>query len=387
MKKHLLFFLMLPFTFLAQGQNSKAFEVHAYSEEKSNDKVYSISTTNDADHPDNLFSKKKHTISVEADPVDAGNVSGGGNYNDGETATLNATANSGYIFVNWTDVYGNVYSDNPFSFTVDSANRLTAHFAKPELIGETRPCHRQKCTYIVTGVDNAFRYFWETTDPNAIIEGSEDSVSVYWGTTENNHTLSVTILRWDWNPVIKKELNNIEVVSEINQDEANHTIATKKLHGSGKDYILIYTNPDTTYNYQWFRNDSLLPGANKQYLYQKGGLDDGTYKVYISKDEPDENGDLICGAFSPEYTVSSVTIQTPNLTIYPNPSSVGTNLIFVNENEGESQLSIYSVDGKLLHCQTVTDHQAIVNINLPQGMYIARLTNGQDVKVERIVIQ
>lgn len=45
----------------------------------------------------------KYTITVVANPSDGGKVSGGGQYDSGATATLNAIPNSGYRFVSWSD--------------------------------------------------------------------------------------------------------------------------------------------------------------------------------------------------------------------------------------------------------------------------------------------
>ena len=44
-----------------------------------------------------------YTITVEASPAEGGNVSGGGTYAENSTATLTATANTGYTFKQWND--------------------------------------------------------------------------------------------------------------------------------------------------------------------------------------------------------------------------------------------------------------------------------------------
>ena len=42
---------------------------------------------------------KKYTITVEANPANAGTVTGGGTFTDQATTTLTATPNAGYQFV------------------------------------------------------------------------------------------------------------------------------------------------------------------------------------------------------------------------------------------------------------------------------------------------
>ncbi|MBQ6742237.1 MAG: leucine-rich repeat domain-containing protein [Bacteroidales bacterium] len=66
-----------------------------------------------------------HTITAtSADPA-MGTVTGGGTYNGGATATLTATPNSGYHFVQWQD--GN--TQNPRTITVTGDATYTATFA------------------------------------------------------------------------------------------------------------------------------------------------------------------------------------------------------------------------------------------------------------------
>ena len=49
------------------------------------------------------FSLKTYNLSVSANPVTGGNVTGGGNYPYGEYVTITATPNEGYQFLNWND--------------------------------------------------------------------------------------------------------------------------------------------------------------------------------------------------------------------------------------------------------------------------------------------
>ena len=69
-----------------------------------------------------------HEITVTANPAEGGTAEGAGTYNHGTTATLTATANTGYHFVNWTHV-GEVVSNSPtFTFTVTEAANYVANF-------------------------------------------------------------------------------------------------------------------------------------------------------------------------------------------------------------------------------------------------------------------
>lgn len=69
-----------------------------------------------------------YTINASADPANGGTISGAGTYTQGQTCTLIASANSGFVFLNWTE-NGNVVSSNAtYSFTVTGNRTLVAHF-------------------------------------------------------------------------------------------------------------------------------------------------------------------------------------------------------------------------------------------------------------------
>ncbi len=74
------------------------------------------------------FSTSTYAIALDAQPSDGGSVTGGGSYEFGETATVSALTNEGFIFVSWTEGGTEVTSDPSYSFTVTGNRNLTAHF-------------------------------------------------------------------------------------------------------------------------------------------------------------------------------------------------------------------------------------------------------------------
>ena len=73
-----------------------------------------------------------HTITVSANPAEAGTVTGAGEYEEGVTATLTATANEGYEFVNWTEGEEVVSTDAEYTFEVLADRALVANFKEAE---------------------------------------------------------------------------------------------------------------------------------------------------------------------------------------------------------------------------------------------------------------
>ncbi len=67
-------------------------------------------------------------ITVTASPAEGGTVTGAGTYNFGTVCTLKATANAGYIFINWTENGEVVSTEDIYSFTVTGDRSLVANF-------------------------------------------------------------------------------------------------------------------------------------------------------------------------------------------------------------------------------------------------------------------
>ncbi|MBR0176244.1 MAG: choice-of-anchor J domain-containing protein [Bacteroidales bacterium] len=72
------------------------------------------------------FTQDSYTLTVTANPPAGGTATGGGTYHYGETATLTATANSGYEFHGWSD--GS--TENPHTVTVIGNATYTAIFGE-----------------------------------------------------------------------------------------------------------------------------------------------------------------------------------------------------------------------------------------------------------------
>ena len=82
------------------------------------------------------FVVDEDTIDVSANNDKYGSVSGGGTYQKGKPVTLTATANNGYIFVNWTENGNVVSTDATYSFLMANARTLVANF-KPKTFNVT----------------------------------------------------------------------------------------------------------------------------------------------------------------------------------------------------------------------------------------------------------
>ena len=189
----------------------------------------------------------------------------------------------------------------------------------------------------------------------------------YWASNRSGRVLSNIV--------------SIKVMSFINPSDVNAIVAKKH---NGKDYILIYPNPKDTYRYQWYKDGEMIAGANGQYYHPKDGLADGEYQVYLSFNA-DAQGHLICGAFSAVYTVRN---GREMFSVLPNPSSASEGVIVNNESEHAATLCIFSLDGKLLHCQQAGSGTTELGIRLPQGLYFCHFSDEDgELSVQKLVVQ
>jgi hypothetical protein len=85
-------------------------------------------------------------ITATANDAAMGTIAGAGNYGKGSTATLTATPNDGYLFVNWTKGGEIVATTQEYSFEVTEAVELVANFeAAPEEV------HNVTVSYVCGG--------------------------------------------------------------------------------------------------------------------------------------------------------------------------------------------------------------------------------------------
>ncbi len=94
----------------------------------STDATYSFTVTGPRTLVAN-FSLNSYSVTVTADPVEGGTITGAGTYAHGANVTLTATANTGYTFVNWTRDGVEVSTSPAYSFTVTGPGNYAAHFS------------------------------------------------------------------------------------------------------------------------------------------------------------------------------------------------------------------------------------------------------------------
>ncbi|MBP0989643.1 MAG: InlB B-repeat-containing protein, partial [Oscillospiraceae bacterium] len=79
------------------------------------------------------FELKQFTVGVTVSPTEGGSVSGDGTYTYGQSVTVSATVNNGYVFLGWYRGDDKVTDDPSYSFTVSADIDLIAKFRAKEV--------------------------------------------------------------------------------------------------------------------------------------------------------------------------------------------------------------------------------------------------------------
>ena len=159
-------------------------------------------------------------INLTANPNNGGTVSGGGNYQEGQSCTINATANSGYTFLNWTENGNFVSTLANYTFAVTGDRNLVANFtpstytiatsSNPSIGGSTSGggnfTQGQSCTVHATA----------NTD-YAFVNWTENGTQV---STNADYTFNVTSSR---NLVANFSQSNFTITTSANPDDGGTT--------------------------------------------------------------------------------------------------------------------------------------------------------------------
>ncbi len=121
-----------------------------------------------------------YDIAVSANPSNGGMVTGNGSYQQGQSCTVKATANSGYTFNKWTENGNQVSTNANYTFTVTDNRNLVANFTSNSIGGHD---------YVDLGLPSGL--LWATCNVGANMP--EEYGNYYsWGETSTKTT-------YNWN--------------------------------------------------------------------------------------------------------------------------------------------------------------------------------------------
>ena len=125
-----------------------------------------------------------YTVGTTSNPMAGGTTSGGGSYLSGTQATVSATPNTGYNFVNWTENSNVVSASTAYTFVVTANRNLVANFTPQQYLISTSSTPVAGGTTSGGGTYN----FGTTTTVTA----TANSTWTFLNWTENGNVVSTT---------------------------------------------------------------------------------------------------------------------------------------------------------------------------------------------------
>jgi hypothetical protein len=167
------------------------------------------------------FDPLDYAIAVSASPPAGGSASGGGSFPFGTSLAVNATANTGYAFVNWTEGGSEVSSSASYSFSVTGPRTLVANFDR-----------RTARNDLVVDLGSSGLYEWLNATTWRKIH-SQSPISVVTGDLDGNRRDEVVAVfsngTWAlYDDLHWRKLNTQQLLS----------MATGDLDGNGKDEVI-----------------------------------------------------------------------------------------------------------------------------------------------------
>ena len=374
---------------------------------------------------------QNYTVTVSANPNNAGTVSGGGTYQEGQSCTVRATANIGYAFTNWTE-NGNVVSTNAaYTFTVTGNRNLVANFALQQFtitaIAEPSPD--------AGGVEGGGTYNYGQTCtltatpcyPFVFVNWTKNGVQVSTNTT---YTFQVTESA---TYVAHFMVPSFTVVATANPTEGGTvtgggtysyeecTLIATANEGYGfvswtENGLVVSTdNPYTffvdsdrtlvaNFELQLFTvklsvDPTEAGTANGEGIYQYG--DEVTLTVDRNEDWAfqywSEDGEVVSEEMTYTFTITGnrdlvahfvhtegIGEQQDAMTLaYPNPVS---DKLTVEAQEAIDRLDVYNLTGALVYSQRNCAAKVVIaTADLPAGTYVIHLTTDKVTKTLRFV--
>ena len=371
------------------------------------------------------------TITATADPAEGGSITGEGSYDNGETCTLTATANTGYTFVNWTKNGTQVSTNATYSFTVTESAAYVAHFsansytinvsANPNdggtVTGGGTYTFGQSCTVHATATTGYNFVNWREngnhvtsqTDYSFTVEGDRNLVayfsaqsytitvtavpnyggSVTGGGTFNygqSCTLTATavagyqFIKWTKNGTqVSTDATYTFTVTESAEYIAHFNRLTFTVNVSADPSQGGSVNGGGTYNFYQFCTITAVP--NEGYTFQnwtENGTQvstDPNYQFAVMEDH-----EFVAHFMKTE----GIGEQDDNaLTLYPNPF---VSTLHITTERTAQRIRVYDVFSRLLKEQDVSATQFDLDLSrLSVGTYLLQIDYGDSRSLHRIM--
>lgn len=299
-------------------------------------------------------------ISADSTPLIGGIITGSGSYNYGETATLIATPNVGYDFVNWTENGTEISTDSTLSFEVEFNRNLVANFI---LENYTVATTVNPLNAGITSGDGNYNY-----GEIATLTTSPSAGYTFTNWTENGEEVSDQAnyefeVDSDRSIVANFVLNSHSISADSNPLNAG-TIAGTGNYNYGQVVTLTATANSNYTFLNWTENGEVIST-------------DSVYEFEINSDR-----ELIAN-FQSQMSISDWDAN--ELSIYPNPFNdfiaIRADKLLIKN------IRLYDFSGKLIIEQNTDNHLevSLATKKLEKGVYLLSITTNEGIKSIKMI--
>ena len=374
---------------------------------------------------------QNYNITVSANPTQGGTVTGGGTYQEGQSCTVAASANTGYTFVNWTEG-GNVVSTSAnYTFTVNGNRTLVANFTQQNytisvsanptnggtVTGGGTFHYGDNCTVSATPATGYTFLRW-TENGNQVSTNASYSFSV-----TGNRTLVAQFQVQSYTISVSANPTNGGTVTGGGTYNYGASCTVTATPNQGYTFINWTENgtpvsTNGTYTFVVNQGRTLVANFEAEIIQIKVNIDpaesanisgEGTYQygdqVVLTVEPFDnyrflnwtEDGEVVSEATTYTFTATNDRTLTANLvstvgvgensgnkvTLYPNPVS---DKLTVEAGEAINKVEIYNLVGTLVYSQkNCASKVEITTSDLQSGIYFIRLTTKSASETRRFV--
>ena len=298
-----------------------------------------------------------YTITVAANPANAGTVVGNGTYQEGQSCTVTAMPVVGFSFINWTENDVEVSTNSSYTFTVAGNRDLVANFNANTYTIDVVASPAEGGSVAGGGTFHYGETTTLTATPNAHYE------FVRWsdGNTDNPHTVIVT---GDATyTAVFREIAPLlySITAEVNPEEGGEVFGDG-VYPEGTNIILtaiVYTD----YTFKNWTENGVVVSYDESYAFTVTGNRHLVANL-IHIDGIGEQNDI-------------------TFALYPNPVS---NKLIIEASEAINQIEIFNIVGTTVFSQkNCGDKVEIHTADLPAGTYLIRMTTPSATEVRRFV--
>ncbi len=299
-------------------------------------------------------------------PEGTGNVSGAGEFAEGQQVTLTAQPEQGYVFARWEDNEGNTLStESPYSFIMPGDDiGITAVFETgqydlvvnvfPEDGGTATGAGTYLFTEQITAEATAADGYLFTNWTNRQGDVLSTEASFTFSMPGNNYEI---IANFELLPVF----HNLSLLAE----PAEGGIVSGEGQYEEGTQVFISATPSQNYIFvHWTDENENIINTSDFFSYTIPASDI-TFTAHFSS------------------TIDVETIQVKAQHIYPNPVQ---DKLFIAENQnGISEIVLISITGE--HLLTFDGTRKTIDVShLPEGLYLVRLSTGVNITYHKIQI-